>query len=1522
MNFNKLSFKSSIFLVVLLVASMFVVRADPPENIERVDIPEGYEKDGSVCPPLLTGHITVCGQVSSARYYTEDIGSIEDIQFGSHPIEGVTIAVYLGGSRVGLRDPNQTGDIWGKLTGLYSYTVTNQDGEYAVPIPRGMGTSGYAFVAFLCGDGSNLRLADLYMIDTTLDSDHFDVSIGVGNRCHETMNEGIPAPPLLEYIDRGEPGVNDAGEVDLTVRGTPPIACSATGMGGYPGAEPGQGISAGLPIFRADLDDTYHTDYHSATGWIEGAAAYAATLPAGERVLSRRDLEGYTSNWVNYSLYPYSSVNCGLGGCYRTGSPSETNMAGIGCGQARDCSYTEDPEPNDGKDFPLPAKCRAPGLMLTSPWEWVEHLNHWYDVLRNIDGDMTICDGQDISSFARLVPGSIPYSNDDEGSIWMFTRNRAADFPLSLLMNPWHGRFLATTYKDRPSSDQYRNFDLTELSGITDCAANELEREWRRTIPTDTLELQADKPFKSCYKSKQPQDQTYSPQQSTVLATGNVDADRGFNPVVAAFAAPGEIIGQTRELQVDPAVNLDKIGRGYWRIGTEVTLCTGDSGDMEDGYLEPSDQVFAYDLDYPYEGGWSSGYKYSTQSTWDAWDEQFPSVSPYYADAGAEPHHGSIDTFKRGLIVEAMRIEPHSTDLWANFDIHQGNWNGNWTDCNEYRDIWRPSGCRRPGDDCGEYTITVCEPLEGSASCTGDCKIVGTQCCCPDKDNYGSCCEGWDCCTGADVTAGLCNANTCFDDPTEENPREYRYTCDGDVETNFRADLTIENAPNGDSTYGTWLATTMFDPPMANCSEDGVCFVGNAFTMDMDVEYDRYNLQSGWGLKVTGHGAPGEIYHLDRARKAVSMNFRTDGPEGDLNDSFIIVEEDGGTGKIDIACMAEAVGEFLAVFIEEASQHHLPHILIYTGAFNMTSPYIGQMISGAAAAAGPAWGMLDGVAGNIYNMHVSDPPVPITNILAGVRAIIGQTGVSSKPIFLSETGFYPPDRFLPLSNPDRGPALELLAQEIQALSSDSDFTGSAFFNAFNYNAMFAGHQLVRPSETDIVYSGCDAGCKRKTGVNSARPISTSEMYPEAAGLGMGFTVEILSNDTAHASAVAGQVTGANTGGPSLTPALRLGVGMNSYDFITNDSLVGEERWLHLSDNLINFLLSVEASIPSDITCGGPHNPEGCVIIMAGPNEPISEGWLAPWCGEGSAGEIPGGGDPGGGGTPVECPNGVCRKCDPSYYDGLSAIGGLGAEHASTPYTEVLDEVAIDAYAAGEEAWGVPCAILAGIHHVEGSNNPGVSVISGRAIGVEEPDRGGKKYTSLAETAVDAAEILVVEKGYGTPINEWSFQQLVRAISSYNGGGNSQIRGVGLNYPYRNFPCWGPEDPDGDGITCAETDCRTDPANECCQRAFIDSHGPFSTRTTGAPNDGTDINDDPISLGWLGMPEPYPRWSDLYPLSRYDADHAGNMALQYLSDDDHVLAGLDCGDPSPTLTVYSRAGVIPAAIWFHESGQLY
>lgn len=115
---------------------------------------------------------------------------------------------------------------------------------------------------------------------------------------------------------------------------------------------------------------------------------------------------------------------------------------------------------------------------------------------------------------------------------------------------------------------------------------------------------------------------------------------------------------------------------------------------------------------------------------------------------------------------------------------------------------------------------------------------------------------------------------------------------------------------------------------------------------------------------------------------------------------------------------------------------------------------------------------------------------------------------------------------------------------------------------------------------------------------------------------------------------------------------------------------------------------------------------------------------------------------------------------------------------------------IEIYKTASRQTGVAWEVLAAIHYIEATFNPNKSLISGRAIGQPEPDQGNKVYSSLLETAIDAAnffrgkramvEYVIQKNGMPSPT---SLELLAGQFASYNSPtqGECAMEKVGSDY---------------------------------------------------------------------------------------------------------------------------------------------
>lgn len=190
---------------------------------------------------------------------------------------------------------------------------------------------------------------------------------------------------------------------------------------------------------------------------------------------------------------------------------------------------------------------------------------------------------------------------------------------------------------------------------------------------------------------------------------------------------------------------------------------------------------------------------------------------------------------------------------------------------------------------------------------------------------------------------------------------------------------------------------------------------------------------------------------------------------------------------------------------------------------------------------------------------------------------------------------------------------------------------------------------------------------------------------------------------------------------------------------------------------------------------------------------------------------------------------------------------------------------ISAYAEAEKATGVPCEVLAGIHFKEGDNNPDQDLQSGAPL-------AGR---SLTQSAIAAAEELKAKAG-GTIT---TINQLIMALSAYNGGGNSNCQAGGSN-------------------SCAPTDR--------CGQTVACTTDPNACKCVGTPEPGSCRANCPT-----GFPYPF-SYSYCPPASiGYDDPYVTNFWISPVHDQMSILYMYDCTATRPYLD--ARPGTLTVAI---------
>ncbi len=275
----------------------------------------------------------------------------------------------------------------------------------------------------------------------------------------------------------------------------------------------------------------------------------------------------------------------------------------------------------------------------------------------------------------------------------------------------------------------------------------------------------------------------------------------------------------------------------------------------------------------------------------------------------------------------------------------------------------------------------------------------------------------------------------------------------------------------------------------------------------------------------------------------------------------------------DAVCVGNAVGEYVNDVLDEFDGPSFGDIYFLSPAFNATEPQMAELIG----AMNVDFSRFHAVAGNAYNINGT---APISQWVTGLSAATG----NPERIVLTEAGwFYSREGPGTAPPPDRPAEVAFLASQLQGLSSQVE--AALLFNVFaTGGSEFEFHEIYDDELNQI----CGGSCGR-IGANSAAYYSSGDdFYGRAGSHGMGYTLEIATNDTNRSfpSLMPGLEAAHSRG---AIPIVRIGVGASSGGFDEPELLADFIRDL---DQLVDYP----------------------VYVIIGPNEPNSECWASPQCG--------------------------------------------------------------------------------------------------------------------------------------------------------------------------------------------------------------------------------------------------------------------------------------------------------------------
>ncbi len=210
---------------------------------------------------------------------------------------------------------------------------------------------------------------------------------------------------------------------------------------------------------------------------------------------------------------------------------------------------------------------------------------------------------------------------------------------------------------------------------------------------------------------------------------------------------------------------------------------------------------------------------------------------------------------------------------------------------------------------------------------------------------------------------------------------------------------------------------------------------------------------------------------------------------------------------------------------------------------------------------------------------------------------------------------------------------------------------------------------------------------------------------------------------------------------------------------------------------------------------------------------------------------------------------------------------------------------VTAYSEAEKQTGVPCEVLAGIHYEEADNDPNKDLQSGG-------DLAGR---SLTESAIQAANELSAKVGSLTDLNS-----LIKALSWYNGGGNSNCQAGGSNSctSTTNGRC-------GSTVSCG----KLSPSASIEEIAKTCTCGVSRSEGGAEPGSCRDScqNGFPFQFSYNYCPPPTTGYDDPYVTNWWKSPEHDNMYLLYM---------YDCTATKPQ--IHERPGSLTVAIMYYLS----
>lgn len=283
--------------------------------------------------------------------------------------------------------------------------------------------------------------------------------------------------------------------------------------------------------------------------------------------------------------------------------------------------------------------------------------------------------------------------------------------------------------------------------------------------------------------------------------------------------------------------------------------------------------------------------------------------------------------------------------------------------------------------------------------------------------------------------------------------------------------------------------------------------------------------------------------------------------------------------EVPVQCIGEALAEYMNEIIDGVDD--LDNVRLLSPAFNITNPVEGEIFD-VMQSSGANFSQLDGYAGNTYSLFFDT----LSNSIGAYQFYQDNfaSRFSGLPVVFTEFGDFATGN----ESFDRTTVINRMENEFNLTQADDQIIGINYFNALQPRPEFTNPQFDFHNLSDAELQQIISSNPEKSGLNSALFVANGGFQNVVGELqfGIGWTVEIVGS-RGNLGSARNAVNAADANG--MNAVFRACVG-DTCDFTDPAEYIAFIREL------------------ANSVCAG------CEFwVIAGPNEPATEGWAAPNC---------------------------------------------------------------------------------------------------------------------------------------------------------------------------------------------------------------------------------------------------------------------------------------------------------------------